>query len=237
MTQSSEQLTAAELQQYLQPSTFINSDAPSIVELARQHTSKERSNTDNAISLYYLVRDSIRYNAYAAAVDEESLKATATLAAGQSWCVPKAVLMAALCRAAGIPSRVGFADVRNHLSTEKMRASMESDIFYFHGYCSNYLNGKWVKSTPAFNLSLCEKFNLKPLEFDGENDSLYHEFDNAGNRHMEYVSERGEYLDIPYDELIAVFSEHYPASVLQSADKPAFNTADWDADIDKETGR
>ncbi|MFK7733911.1 MAG: cysteine protease, partial [Pseudomonadales bacterium] len=141
------------------------------------------------------------------------------------------------CRAAGIPSRVGFADVRNHLSTAKMRAQMESDIFYFHGYCSNYLNGKWVKSTPAFNLGLCEKFNLKPLEFDGVSDSLYHEFDNDGNRHMEYVSERGEYLDIPYDELIEVFTEHYPESVLGSANKTPLNSADWDADIEAEARR
>ncbi len=232
MTQADEDLS-----QYLAPSAFINSDAPAIIELANAHTSADQSDTEKAIALYYLVRDSIRYNAYAAVVDEESLKATAVLEAGESWCVPKAVLLAALGRAAGIPSRVGFADVRNHLSTAKMRAQMNSDVFYFHGYCSNYLNGKWVKSTPAFNLSLCEKFNLKPLEFDGVNHSLYHEFDNDGNKHMEYISERGEYLDIPFDELMTVFSEHYPDIVEANAANSGLNSADWDADIDAEVRR
>ncbi len=227
----------SDLSQYLQASQFINSDHPSIIEAARANSKADCSNTENAVSLYYFVRDTIRYNAYSASVSRESLHASTTLAAGESWCVPKAVLMAALCRAAGIPSRVGFADVRNHLSTAKMRAQMNSDIFYFHGYCSNFLNGKWVKSTPAFNLSLCEKFNLKPLEFDGGSDSLYHEFDNDGNRHMEYVSERGEYTDIPYDELIAVFEKHYPASLLDSSNNSPLNSADWDADIDAETRR
>jgi len=225
-----------DLNQYLRASDFINSDAASIIECAKTHTSPDNSDTDNAIALYYFVRDSIRYNPYTATISRDTLTATSALEAGEAWCVPKAVLMAALCRAAGIPSRVGFADVRNHLSTAKMRASMNSDIFYFHGYCSNYLNGKWVKSTPAFNLSLCEKFNLKPLEFDGVYDSLYHEFDNNGNRHMEYVSERGEYLDIPYDDLMEVFNEHYPDVIAGGTEAP-LNSADWEADVDAETGQ
>ncbi len=224
-----------DLTQYLQASSFINCDHPDVIEAARANSNVHSSDTENAISIYYFVRDAIRYNAYSAGVSRESLQASTTLVAGESWCVPKAVLMAALCRVAGIPSRVGFADVRNHLSTAKMRAQMNSDIFYFHGYCSNYLNGKWVKSTPAFNLSLCEKFNLKPLEFDGVSDSLYHEFDNDGNRHMEYVSERGEYPDVPYDELMAVFEEHYPDIMQSASSKTGLNSADWDADIEAET--
>lgn len=224
-----------DLERYLLPSAFIDSDHPSIVELVNAQCNSDQNDREKTIALYYLVRDSIRYNPYTADVNEHTMKASTTLAAGEAWCVPKAVLMAALCRAAGVPSRLGFADVRNHLSTEKMRASMNSDLFYFHGYCSTFIDGQWVKSTPAFNLSLCEKFNLKPLEFDGRNDSLYHEFDNAGNRHMEYVFERGEYLDVPFDELMAVFEEHYPNLVGKQAPGTAFISGDWDADVEKET--
>lgn len=227
-------LSTTELGQYLQPSRFINSDAPTIVNIAKEHTEPTQNDTEKAVALYYFVRDRIRYNAYSAVVNEESLTASSVLDSGESWCVPKAVLLAALCRAAGVPSRVGFADVRNHLSTAKMRAQMNSDIFYFHGYCSNYLSGKWVKSTPAFNLSLCEKFNLKPLEFDGVSDSLYHEFDNDGNRHMEYVSERGEFLDIPYNDLMSVFQEHYPEMLAAQNANSGLSSADWDADIEAE---
>ena len=72
------------------------------------------------------------------------------------------------------------------------------------------IDGKWVKATPAFNKALCDRFGLKPLEFDGINDSLFHEFDQAGNRHMEYLHERGTYADVPFAEIVETFREKYP---------------------------
>jgi hypothetical protein len=86
---------------------------------------------------------------------------------------------------------------------------MRTDIFYWHGYADIYLSGKWVKATPAFNIELCEKFRLLPLEFDGLRDSLYHPFDAEGRRHMEYVTLRGTYAELPLDEIIQTFDEKY----------------------------
>jgi transglutaminase-like putative cysteine protease len=183
---------APELADYLQPSQFIDSDHPLVRERMTTLVDESASDLENAVTLYYWVRDDIRYNPYLVDPEPEAFKASATLAAREGWCVPKAILLAALCRAAGIPARVGFADVRNHLSTQRMRDTMGTDIFYFHGYTSIHLDGKWVKATPAFNIELCTKFGLHPLEFDGRKDSLYHEFDVAGNRHMEYINDRGE---------------------------------------------
>jgi transglutaminase-like putative cysteine protease len=152
--------------------------------------------------------------------------------------VPKAVLLAALCRAVGIPACVGFADVRNHLSTERLREHMDTDVFYFHGYTSIYLNDKWVKATPAFNVELCEKFSLHPLEFDGLADSLYHEFDTSGNKHMEYLKDRGEYVDVPFEEMMAIFDEHYPGMVpAQNASADALDAANWERDVEQELER
>jgi transglutaminase-like putative cysteine protease len=226
--------TANDLEIYLQPGACINSDALSIQALARFLADPGKTDRENAVALYYWVRDTIRYNPYTVARDIESLKATTTVEAGEAWCVPKAVLLAALCRAAGIPAQVGFADVRNHLSTQRLRESMGTDVFYFHGYSSIYLDGQWVKATPAFNLSLCEKFGLKPLEFDGLKDSLYHEFDTAGNRHMEYIRDRGEYLDVPFAQMIAMFTEHYPKMMEQAAAAPEREL--WHDDVARETG-
>lgn len=195
---------------YLAPSTCIDSDDPRIIKQAQALTEGLGTDIERAIALYYFVRDSFYYNPYTASVEVETLRATHVLAIGEGWCVSKAVLLAALCRAIGLPARLGFADVVNHLSTEKLRQTMSTDVFYFHGYCSIYLNDQWVKATPAFNLSLCEKFKLLPLEFNGLEDSLYHPFDQDGNRHMEYIHERGEYLDVPIEDMRAVFAEHYP---------------------------
>lgn len=226
------------LEPYLQPGPCVNSDAAEIITLAKSLADPDKSQVDNAVILYYYVRDTIRYNPYDVGTSREDWQATKTLASGESWCVPKAVLLAALCRAIGIPARLGFADVVNHLSTARLRESMKTDVFYYHGYCSIYLNGRWVKSTPAFNLSLCEKMNLLPLDWNGIDDSLYHEFDQAGNRHMEYVNDRGEFADVPYDDIIAVFKEHYSTTFdFDSADEEGEKSLDasqWDADIDSE---
>lgn len=225
---------------YLNASACINSDAAAVITLANSLTQAGQADVDKAVALYYWVRDSIIYNPYAVGTTRESLKATTTLDAGEGWCVPKAVLLAALCRAVAIPARVGFADVRNHLSTERMRATMKTDVFFFHGYCSIYLNQHWVKATPAFNNTLCEKFGLMPLEFDGINDSLYHQFDIAGKRHMEYLRDRGETIDVPFEEMMATFRQHYPMmfETKDTADQTGEHKPDttmWRQDVERET--
>lgn len=220
---------------YLRATDYINSNHAAIAELAQATVVDRAAQQEKAIALFYWVRDSIRYNPYAFDPAPESFRASTTLEAGQGWCVPKAILLAALCRACGVPARLGFADVVNHLSTERLRKAMDSNVFYYHGYTSIYLAGKWVKATPAFNLSLCEKFGLRPLKFDGETDCLYHEFDSAGNRHMEYVTDRGEHADLPYDDLLKTFREHYPNLVSKGAG--ALEQDLWDRDVKDETRR
>jgi hypothetical protein len=110
----------------------------------------------------------------------------------------------------GIPARVGYADVRNHLSTQKLIDLIGGDLFIWHGFTELYVEGRWVKATPAFNLSLCKRFGVLPLEFDGRHDSLFHEYDQGSRRHMEYVRQRGHYPDVPYDTIIADFKKMYP---------------------------
>ena len=126
---------------YLNPGPCIDSEHPSIVALAKSLTDSQASQRENAIALYYWVRDEIRYNPYGLGLALEDQKASHTLAAGQGWCVTKAILLAALCRTSGIPARLGFADVRNHLSTQRLRETMDTDIFYFHGYTPLFLEG------------------------------------------------------------------------------------------------
>jgi transglutaminase-like putative cysteine protease len=157
----------------------------------------------------------------------KGLRASTTLVNGRGWCVAKAILLAACCRSLKIPAQLGFADVRNHLSTRRMREQMKTDVFYWHGYTSIHLNGQWVKATPAFNIELCHKFNLRVLEFDGTADSIYHPFDLSGNRHMEYLLDRGSFDDVPIDDIIATFTKEYVVD-------DSFERADFEADVDRE---
>jgi transglutaminase-like putative cysteine protease len=194
---------------HLDPTAAIDSDHPAIRAFAHEHARGD-SVRERAVSLYLAVRDQIRYDPYRIHLSPEGMRASTTLRQGHGWCVPKAVLMAAVARAAGIPARLGFADVKNHMSTEKLRQTMGSDLFVWHGYTELWIDGAWRKATPAFNLSLCEKFGLLPLEFDGVHDSLYHPYDRAGQRHMEYVNERGSFDDLPLERITADFAVVYP---------------------------
>ena len=194
---------------FLQPGRFIDSAHPSVIDFSRKN-SLGKNDLERAVSLYYAVRDEIRYNPFQNFLLDESYRGSVCLERGEGWCVPKAALLAACARAAGIAARVGFADVKNHLTTPQLTEKMGTDLFVYNGYAELLLEGKWVKATPAFNLSLCTKFRVKPLEFDGRNDSIFHPFDEANRRHMEYVRERGSFADVPAQEIKQVFAETYP---------------------------
>jgi transglutaminase-like putative cysteine protease len=196
----------------LAPAVLVDSDHPAVVAYARQHAVGSTAR-EQAVALTLAVRDGFRYDPYHCDLSPHGMKASTVLAQGHGWCVPKATLLAAVCRAAGIPARLGYADVRNHLSTERMRQSMKTDVFYWHGYTEIWIDGAWRKATPAFNLSLCERFGLLPLDFNGHDDSIYHPFDAAGNRHMEYVGQRGSFNDVPLAQIVADFNLHYPGWV------------------------
>lgn len=163
------------------------------------------------MSLYYAVRDAVRYNPFLDFSQDDSFRGSVCLAKGEGFCIGKAALLAACARAVGIPARVGFADVKNHLTTPRLAEHMGgSDLFVYHGYTELWLEGQWVKATPAFNLELCRKFRVKPLEFDGRHDSIFHPFDVDERRHMEYLRDRGTYADVPVEEIKRVFRESYP---------------------------
>lgn len=197
-------------EKYLQATTFLDHDQPVVRAFIDRVVDGARDPVDRAVRLYYAVRDEIRYDPYRCRMDREWFTASHTLAEGAAYCVPKGVLLAAAARGAGIPARVGFADVRNHLTTDRLRQLVGGDLYLWHGYVALYLEGKWVKATPAFNLSMCERFGVKPLEFDGREDSLLHPYNTRDERHMEYVNDRGLFDDVPYEALSRDMLAHHP---------------------------
>ena len=220
-----------DLKPFLQAGPTVQSDDDAVVGFARRAMGTETRAVDQAVLLYYAVRDEVRYDGYDLDISVEGLCARRNLELGHGWCISKAVLLAACCRAVGIPARLGYADVRNHLSTRKMRERMGTDLFFWHGYTSIFLDGGWVKATPAFNLELCHKFRLQPLDFNGKEDSLYHPFDLEGRRHMEYVHERGEFAEPPIDRIRKTFRREYPNWQISGQDI----AKDFESDVAIET--
>jgi transglutaminase-like putative cysteine protease len=195
---------------YLRAGEFIDSGDANVRAFALHEIGGAGDDVSRAVKLYCAVRDQILYDPYHFGEAQSYFRASDCLRAKRGFCIPKAALLAAAARSVGIPARVGFADVRNHLSTKKLLELVGSDLFIWHSYTELHLAGQWVKATPAFNLSLCKRFGVRPLEFDGHQDSLFHEYDQGGRRHMEYVRQRGHYQDVPHEELIADFKQAYP---------------------------
>lgn len=194
---------------YLEPTAIIDSDHPEVSGLAMKVAGNSMDARDQAVKLYYTVRDSIWYDPYCPFYLPEHYQASNVLRAGRGYCVCKAALLCALARAVSIPARVGFADVRNHLATRQLLDFMGTNLFVYHGYAELFLEGKWIKATPAFNRELCEKHKVAPLEFDGRDDALFQPYNLENKQFMEYVAYHGTHADIPVEEIVAAWQATY----------------------------
>ena len=194
----------------LKPGRFIDSDHPAVAAFAARATADEPDPVAAAVKLYYAVRDGIVYDPYVPSDDPGTYRASAVLAKGRGYCVGKASLLAAAARSRGIPARVAFADVRNHLATPRLLELIGTDVFVYHGITELWLEGRWLKATPTFNLTLCEKFRIRPLDFDGRADAVFHPFDRDGRQHMEYLRQRGSFVDVPVEIIMPAMLEAYP---------------------------
>jgi len=196
--------------EYLKPTAIIDSDHETIVDLVMNLTADcGRDPVQRAISLYYYARDAIRYDPYVPFYLPEHYRASNVLKAGKGYCVSKATLLCAMGRAAGIPARIGFATVKNHLATRELIEHMGSDLFVCHGFTDFYLSGQWVKATPAFNSELCRHFGVTPLEFDGTADSTMQPYNSAKQPFMEYVAYTGTYSDVPLEVILREWRKTY----------------------------
>lgn len=224
-------MTATDSDPTLAATWFIDHDSIEVAEFVTDAVSSlpaDADETATAIALFHAVRDGIRYDPYGIDYSREGFKASSVAGAETNWCVPKSVLLAACARHVGIPARLGFADVKNHLTSEKLSAQMGTDLFAWHGYAELSLpdpdspgERRWFKLSTAFNIELCERFGVKVLEFDGTADALMHAYDEAGNRHMEYVNQRGSFDDLPLDAIIADFAEIYGTAFGDPSDADA----------------
>lgn len=188
------------MERYLKCTTFIDCDSTSVRQAGEATTQGLDSDEEKAVALYYFVRDRIRHNPYAPCQTPEDYRASSTLARGYGLCQHKAVLLAALARSVGLPARLGFVDVRDHLLSERFRKMIGGDnLLIQHGYAELYVRGKWVHASPAYDLETCQKAGFMPVEFDGVNDARDSAHSRDGRPHMEHVRDHGHFDDFPLD--------------------------------------
>jgi transglutaminase-like putative cysteine protease len=210
--------------EHLAATEFIDLEHPLVRAFTLRAVDGATDERERIRRLFAAVRDQIRYDPYSATADPDDYVASTVIDRGVAYCIPKAVVLAAGARSLGIPARLGFSDVRNHLQSGRLAAVMGTDVFVFHGYCELHVDGAWRKATPAFNAALCERFGVAPLEFDGSHDALLHPFTGDGSRHMEYIRDRGAYADLPLREIIAALRASYPRLLDRTSEieDPAF---------------
>jgi len=206
-----------EIEKFLRPNPTIDCDNESVKQKAASLTRGHEKSADKAKSLFYWVRDEIQYQPVVPPEVFEDYRASKTLERGKGFCVEKAALLTALSRAAGIPARMHFADIRNHLVPEKLTEVMKTNLFVFHGYSELFIDGKWVKATPAFDLKMCREKRFKPVEFDAKQDAIFPSHDLDGQLHIEYVKDRGYYEDVPMDDLLTIWLDVYSPEVIERA--------------------
>ncbi|AFR06498.1 MULTISPECIES: transglutaminase-like domain-containing protein [Nocardiopsis] len=197
-----------------EPTYFLDHQSPEVREFVdRALPDRNASPREMAVRLHDAVRDGIRYEVYDADLTREGVRASGVLKRGQGFCVHKSIVYAAAARSVGIPTRLVYGDVRNHLASERLLELMGGDLFTFHALVSVRIDGAWIRATPVFNTLLCRLYGIRPLEFDGRDDSYYHPFDEQGRRHMEFVRWRGEYDDFPYDTVVGGIAANHPKLV------------------------
>ncbi len=203
-------MAQGELDLYLKSAEFIDSDHPDVQGFVRKQTVHLSSIEEKIEALYFAVRDGFRYDPYRLDFSKESMKASNLLSRNYGYCVEKSCLFAAAARAIGVPARMGFANVRNHIGTARLEEVLQTNVLVFHGYAEIFLNNKWIKITPVFNKELCNLLNVAPLGFSAEEDAIFQQYDQKGGQFMEYLHDYGHFPDIPYDLFMSELVKFYP---------------------------
>jgi len=202
------------LEDTLKPTFYMDYDHPLIQEKVRELTEgfPKEDDIGKAVKLFYFVRDQIKYTVKDArkSYKKANWKSSLTLKKGFGFCIPKSILLASLARSVGIPSRLHFVDIVNHMTSERLRKDMGSNLFVFHGFVELFLGGRWVEANCAFDKELCEKKNFPAVNFDGKRDGLFASTNKDGKPFVDYIKDRGVYNDAPHQEIMQVWVEEYP---------------------------
>jgi transglutaminase-like putative cysteine protease len=201
---------------YLESSKMVDWKTPIVQEQANKLIIGIQSNSERLSALFYFVRDEIKYEVVTKLFTVYDLTASTVLKKGVGFCVNKAVLLTALCRAIGLPSRLHFATIRNYTSPDSLKKIMGTDLFYYHGYSEVFLDNRWIKLTPAFDKQLLARKNLPVTEFDGQHDALLPSKTFTGEKYIEYVKDHGVHASVPIMRMGLVWAIKYGPATLKA---------------------
>lgn len=197
------------MEEYLKSTPFLEVDHSKTNDFCQEIASLCLDPKEKAIALYYKVRDTYLYDPFHLDLRKEALKSSLIMEKKRAWCTEKVIILATCARHLSIPSRLGFAIVINHIGTDKLKRFLKREEIVFHGYVELFIEGKWIKCTPAFDKNLCRISKVAPLEWDGQTDSLFQQYNN-GRKYMEYLKDYGTFSDLPIELMSREMQKYYP---------------------------
>lgn len=195
---------------YLRETYFFDFSEEIIQNLISEFTKDKLTKKVQAIGLYNKIRDQWCYDPYTISLSHDAYKSSTIANKNTGNCVEKSILLISCLRALRIPARLHLGKVKNHIAVERLTEKFGSNELTPHGMVNVEIDGKWLKMSPAFNAELCKKFNVEPINFDGENNSFLQQYNNTGNLFMEYVDDYGFFEDVPVEFMVKNIKEHYP---------------------------
>ena len=198
------------MEKYLTASWFFDYNEAIIQNLVREFEQNGASDQEKAVACYLKIRDGWWYDPYHISAEPEDWKASVIASRKHGHCLDKSVLLVTCLRAMNIPARLQLAKVKNHIAVERLIETMGTNELTPHGMVNIYLDGQWLKASPAFNKELCEKCKVAPLDFDGKTDSVFQQYNAEGNEFMEYLEDYGHFDDLPLPFIFSNIKEHYP---------------------------
>ena len=201
---------------------YFDFEHPSIQQIIKPYKSSQLSKREITVELYNYVRDHWRYDPFNISFEKEKYKASFIAERPSGNCVEKSIVLIACLRGLGIPSRLHLGKVKNHIAVERLTKKLGTNELTPHGMVNVYLNGDWLKMSPAFNKELCELYNVEPLEFDGKSNSFLQQYNNDGNEFMEYIEDYGHFEDVPVDFMVQNLKDNYPEIFLVDPERTEY---------------
>jgi transglutaminase-like putative cysteine protease len=184
----------------LEPSARIDSDHPAIRGRARALTQGTTDSDEVVGALFAYVRDAIAYDMAPDLSGDDPWRASDTLARRRGFCQQKAVLLAALLRAAGIPAALSFQVLRSHQIPPHYAEFLGGQDMDVHGLNLVHLGGVWRRIDATLDRALCDRRGYRLVEYrPGDDDLLLPKTTLSGDQHFEIIEELGHYLDVPED--------------------------------------
>jgi transglutaminase-like putative cysteine protease len=189
------------------PGAVVDSESAPVQEFVNAALSgTPRTNRSIAVALYYAVRDGIFYEIFGSYLGPR-LSASVVVQERRGFCLHKAILYAAACRAARVPCRILAATVRNHVSSPSIQALVGGDIF-LHWYNEVLLDGRWLTAAPIFNALTCKLYGIAPLEFDGHQPAVAQPYHSGTT--LTFLSTPVRFVNPSRAELIDLIQRHHP---------------------------